>query len=90
MATQDNYIRTALRVPPKLHARIHESAKENNRTFNAEIVVRLEESFHDTAAIDNAILHMLAEQQTATIQALQKLAEDLTVELHHLRKGKKG
>lgn len=47
MATQDDYIRTALRVPPKLHAKIHESAKESNRTFNAEIVARLERSFAD-------------------------------------------
>lgn len=45
MATQDDYIRTALRVPPELHAKIHESAKQNNRTFNAEIVARLEGSF---------------------------------------------
>lgn len=48
MATQDNYIRTALRVPPELHAKIHESAKDNNRTFNAEIVARLEQSFSET------------------------------------------
>ncbi|SFB74073.1 Arc-like DNA binding domain-containing protein [Polaromonas sp. OV174] len=45
MATQDDYIRTALRVPPGLHAQIHEAAKVNNRTFNAEIVARLEGSF---------------------------------------------
>jgi|GEM_PF-3220172 len=45
MATQDDYIRTALRVPPELHTKIHESARENNRTFNAEIVARLEASF---------------------------------------------
>lgn len=45
MATQDDYIRTALRVPPDLHSRIHDAAKSNNRTFNAEIVARLEQSF---------------------------------------------
>lgn len=45
MATQDDYIRTALRVPPGLHAQIHEAAKSNNRTFNAEIVARLQGSF---------------------------------------------
>lgn len=43
--TQDDYIRTALRVPPELHARIHEAAKDSGRTFNAEIVARLEASF---------------------------------------------
>lgn len=45
MATQDDYIRTALRVPPELHAQLHEAAKANNRTFNSEIVARLERSF---------------------------------------------
>jgi len=45
MSTQDNYIRTALRVPPDLHAHIHEAAKSSNRTFNAEIVARLARSF---------------------------------------------
>lgn len=45
MATQDDYIRTALRVPPDLHAQIHEAAKANTRTFNAEIVARLQSSF---------------------------------------------
>lgn len=46
MATQDDYIRTALRVPPDLHAQIHGAAKKNNRTFNAEIVARLQSTFH--------------------------------------------
>lgn len=45
-ASQDNFIRTALRVPPELHARIHDAAKESGRTFNAELVHRLERSFN--------------------------------------------
>lgn len=49
MATQDDYIRTALRVPPDLHAQIHEAAKANTRTFNAEIVARLQASFAEPA-----------------------------------------
>lgn len=57
--------------------------------MNAEIVARLEESFSDTAGVDNALLHMLAEQQTATIKALEKLTQDLAIELHQLRKDKK-
>lgn len=32
-------------MPPDLHAQIHEAVKENTRTFNAEIVARLQESF---------------------------------------------
>ena len=43
--SQDEYIRTALRVPPGLHKAIHESADNFGRSFNAEIVARLQESF---------------------------------------------
>lgn len=46
MAQQDDFIRTALRVPPDLHKSLHASATENNRTFNAEIVARLQQSFN--------------------------------------------
>jgi|JI6StandDraft_1071083.scaffolds.fasta_scaffold410456_2 hypothetical protein len=49
MATQDDFIRTALRVPPTLHKRLHEAATSNNRTFNAEIVDRLQKSFTQEA-----------------------------------------
>ncbi len=48
--TQDDYIRTALRVPPDLHKRIHAAAAESGRTFNAEINVRLEGSFGQAGA----------------------------------------
>ena len=78
-----------LRMPQELRERLTEVAKANNRSMNAEIVARLEESFSDTAGVDNALLHMLAEQQTATIKALEKLTQELVVELHQLRKDKK-
>lgn len=45
MATQDDYIRTALRVPPDLHKQIHRAAFVATRTFNAEILSRLQASF---------------------------------------------
>ncbi len=66
MATQDDYIRTALRVPPDLHAQIHGAAKENNRTFNAEIVARLQASLEATPSIklkgsDKVLLRALAD-----------------------------
>lgn len=77
-----------LRMPQELRERLAEVAKKSGRSMNAEIVARLEESFSDTAGVDNALLHMLAEQQTATIKALEKLAQDLTVELHQLRNNK--
>jgi hypothetical protein len=53
--TQDDYIRTALRVPPDLHARLHAAAERAGRTFNAEIITRLNETFVD-ADIGDALL----------------------------------
>ena len=68
--SQDDYIRTALRVPPDLHAKIHEAARDAGRTFNAEILNRLEVSFSafDKTVenrIDNLVLgavHRLADK----------------------------
>lgn len=40
--TQDNFVRTALRLPPDLHKRVHEEAEISGRTFNAELIARIE------------------------------------------------
>ncbi len=79
MATQDDYIRTALRVPPELHAKIHESAKENNRTFNAEIVARLEGSFQVQGS-GMASMKMTAEhaEQPTADEIAEKVAASLS------------
>lgn len=55
MATQDDFIRTALRVPPDLHKAIHEAASAANRTFNAEIVARLSQSFESGGLLPDVI-----------------------------------
>lgn len=39
---QDDYIRTALRVPPNLHKEIHAAADKAGRSFNAQLVYLLE------------------------------------------------
>ena len=41
MAKQDDYIKTALRLPRELHQRIQESADSKGRSMNAEIIDRL-------------------------------------------------
>lgn len=43
--SQADYVKTALRVPPTLHQQIHEAAERNHRTFNGEILARLERTF---------------------------------------------
>ena len=39
---QDDYIRTALRVPPDLHKEIHAAASKAGRSFNAQLLYLLE------------------------------------------------
>lgn len=64
MATQDEYIRTALRVPPELHKQIHRAAFIANRTFNAEILSRLQASFDGAAsALPLAIQDAVTQEQ---------------------------
>lgn len=81
MATQDDYIRTALRVPPELHAQIHKAAKDSNRTFNAEIVARLEQSFSPPTgesasfgyAVDQMLEWTMEKEKIDKGQALERL-----------------
>ena len=43
--SQKDYVKTALRLPPDLHAALHEAAAEGERTYNGEIVSRLRSTF---------------------------------------------
>lgn len=43
--SQKDYVKTALRLPPDLHAALHEAAAEGDRTYNGEIVNRLRSTF---------------------------------------------
>jgi len=45
MRKQEDYVKTALRVPPDVHQAVHAAAKTAERTFNAEIIHRLRSSF---------------------------------------------
>lgn len=69
-STQDDYIRTALRLPPELHASIHASAEKAGRSFNAEIIARL------AAAEDVATQYVEISKQLADMRKLLKKAID--------------
>jgi len=45
MAKQDDYIKTALRLPRALHIRLTDAAEARGNSLNAEFVARLEGSF---------------------------------------------
>lgn len=47
METRDTGTQHKLRMPPELKERLFTSAKEMNRSLNAEIVARLEKSFEE-------------------------------------------
>lgn len=42
---QDEFVKTALRLPKELHANLHQAAKANSRSYNSEIIARLEDTF---------------------------------------------
>lgn len=42
---QSDFVKTALRLPPDVHAKIHEAASATGRSYNAEIVARLQSTF---------------------------------------------
>lgn len=68
--SQDDYIRTALRVPPELHRALHNAADESERSFNAEIIERLKSSFEPGPSADGAVAQELADSRAQTITAM--------------------
>lgn len=53
---QDDYMKTALRLPRDLHAKIQEEAVASGRSMNAEIVARLEDSFSSEITPRNEVM----------------------------------
>ena len=69
-----------LRWSDELKEKIAKSAKEHNRSMNADIVARLEESFEkdDAAEFDKEFVLQVIQNQQATIQ-------DLTDQIKHFK-----
>lgn len=74
MAKNDPHFR--LRVPAELKARIEATAASNNRSINAEIVARLEQTY----SAESEQSRMLGEQMAATVELTSRV-QGL---LHHL------
>lgn len=68
-----------VRMPPELKAQIEQSAKDNGRSINAEVVHRLEESIasEETLELDNAPAskeqNSLAEEALERIKHIEKI-----------------
>lgn len=66
--TADQFV---VRFPDGMRDRIADAAKANNRSMNAEIVARLEESFSSAGASERVReLEAMAEQHAAVINAM--------------------
>lgn len=64
-SSQDDYVKTALRLPPDLHAQIHASARTSGRTFNAELISRLSGSYEQ--GLDRSTAERLIEALQAYV-----------------------
>ena len=64
METRDTGTQHKLRMPPELKEKLFASAKEMNRSLNAEIVARLEKSFE----IDSNQVALLQEEITLAMK----------------------
>lgn len=71
MATQDDYVKTALRLPRELHASLLKDAEEAGRSMNSEIIDRLS---RDDSALLEAMNRAIDAQK-----ALTKLLATMTL-----------
>jgi predicted DNA-binding protein len=60
---QDDYVRTAIRLPPELHSKVKAAAKIAGHTMNAELIARI-------AAADNQASHKLLLKQNEELRRL--------------------
>lgn len=79
---QDEYVKTALRLPKELHRKLHESAKENGRSYNSEIISRLETTYD----VSDSLLFrpMLETNNVGTLIPVDKV--DFLIRLDHAAK----
>lgn len=86
----DDLVKTALRVPRDLHTLIHAEAEKSGRTFNAEIVYRLNQSFvsipMDKAAEDFNAINDQVEKALKQIHHTSILLAARMAEIEHVNR----
>lgn len=70
-----------MRMTQDLKEKIVASAKEHNRSMNADIVARLEQSFSSDEETDAKVMKMTVEMQQNQIHQLHKMVQDLMTQL---------
>ncbi|MDR8026973.1 Arc family DNA-binding protein [Burkholderia cenocepacia] len=83
---QDDYLKTALRLPRDLHAKIQEAAQQSGRSMNAEIIERLLQSLNapasGTGTVDASapqLLHQMLEVTEETERLRKEVGEVLEI-----------
>ena len=79
MATsfQDDYIKTALRLPRDLHAQLMEASKVQGKSLNSELIERLRQSFEESKTVESLAMEYSFEATNLKreIERLSKLLE---------------
>lgn len=77
MEDEDRYTRITLRIPRELHAQLNKAAFITSKSQNAEIIARLQASFHPLGAlsftVQQAVDHMVEETGCTPAEALDRL-----------------
>ncbi|TCT09482.1 Arc family DNA-binding protein [Paralcaligenes ureilyticus] len=85
MAIQDDYIKTALRLPRDLHARLLKSSEQTGKSMNAEIIARLDVSLDGERESQKKVIDSLL----AKHNHLQKTVENIQASIELLTKQSK-
>lgn len=82
-APQDDWHKTGLRIPRELHERLHAAAADSGRSYNAEIVARLADSFYGPRELEDKVVVMQFVLHMATKHIADK---DVVESIDTLRK----
>ena len=70
MSDNPKHVTVRLRVPPELRDKIAASSEQYNRSMNADMVARLEQSFDEPMAFDPADAQMVTKYVAKSMQGL--------------------
>ncbi len=81
MSDNPKHVTVRLRVPPELRDKIAASSEQYNRSMNADMVARLEQSFEkdDATEFDKGFVLQVIKNQQDQIDQLQNMVKQLVV-----------
>ena len=79
---QDDYQKQGVRIPKTLHTRIHEAAVTSGRSYNSELIARLESSFTPQTSDREVDWDLRAARHTSEVRLETTSAHLMMVEMH--------